>query len=147
MRKPELRNSNGNVDHFYSSAEIFESVVSHAVFVYDKPWINRHAIECWYLCCQLRILDVTSLQYTLYAWKLPAKVKMSCLVWLLKANVLLTLVHGLPSRHATCHQNSSNRSLWMQPPFANNKARISNNPLKNSCLFHNLCYICLTTTL
>ena len=40
---PELRNSNRNADYFYSSAKIFESVASHAVFVYNKLQINRHA--------------------------------------------------------------------------------------------------------
>ena len=39
--KPELRNSNRNAAYFYSSAKLFESVASHAVFVYNiKPWIN-----------------------------------------------------------------------------------------------------------
>ena len=33
---------NGNADYFYSSAKRFESVVSHTVFVFDKPRINRH---------------------------------------------------------------------------------------------------------
>jgi len=40
--KPVLRNSNVNAGYFYSSAEIFESVVSCTEFVYDKPRINRH---------------------------------------------------------------------------------------------------------
>ena len=40
--KPKLRNSNANVDNFYSSAEIFESVASCTEFVYDKPRINQH---------------------------------------------------------------------------------------------------------
>jgi len=60
-KKPELRNSNVNADYFYSSAEIFESVASCTEFIYDKPRINRHASAnaSWYLCFQLRILDVT----------------------------------------------------------------------------------------
>ena len=42
--KPELiiRNSNGNAHYFYSSTKIFKSVVSHTVFGYNKPQINRH---------------------------------------------------------------------------------------------------------
>ena len=43
--KPELRNSNYlKADNFYSSAEIFESVASCTGIVYDKPWIDCHAI-------------------------------------------------------------------------------------------------------
>ena len=40
----------GMLTIFYSSAEIFESVVSHAVFVYDEPGIIQHAISSADIC-------------------------------------------------------------------------------------------------
>ena len=46
---------------FYSSAKIFKSVASHAVFVYNKPWISRHANADICAASSLRILDVTQL--------------------------------------------------------------------------------------
>ena len=81
--KPELRNNNRNADYFYSSAKIFESVARHAVFVYNKPWINRHASTDICAASSVRILDVThydtlNFKISLYALKLPVKVKMSC---------------------------------------------------------------------
>ena len=53
--KPELRNSNRNADYFYSSAKI----ASHAVFVYNKPWINRHANAD--ICKEIRKLTFRAL--------------------------------------------------------------------------------------
>ena len=63
--KPELSNSNVNADYFYSSAEIFESVARCTEFVYDKTQINLHVSTnaSWYLCFQLRILDLIQVYF------------------------------------------------------------------------------------
>jgi len=63
--KPDLSNGDVNADCFYSLAETFKSVASRMEFGYDKPRINRHAtaIVSWYLCFQLRILDVTQIYF------------------------------------------------------------------------------------
>ena len=61
--KPELKNSNRNADYFYSSAKIFKSLASHAVFVYNKPWTNRHASADICAASSVRILDVTQLYF------------------------------------------------------------------------------------
>ena len=47
---PEPKNSQVNAVYFFWSAEIFESVVSHAVFVYNEPRIIRHAISSADIC-------------------------------------------------------------------------------------------------
>ena len=62
--KPELKNGNRDADYFYSSAKIFKSVASHAVFFYSKPWINRHASADICAASSTRILDVTQLYFS-----------------------------------------------------------------------------------
>ena len=47
-----------------ASAKIFKSVASHAVFVYNKPWINRHASADVCAASSVRILDVTQLCFS-----------------------------------------------------------------------------------
>ena len=46
---------------FQSSVKIFKSVASHAVFVYNKLWINRHANADICAARSLKILDGTQL--------------------------------------------------------------------------------------
>ena len=53
-----------DADYFYSSAKIFKSVASHAVFVYNKPWINRHASAAICAASSVRILDVTQFYFS-----------------------------------------------------------------------------------
>ena len=62
--KPELKNGNRNADYFYSSAKVFKSVASHAVFVYNKPWINQHASADICAASSVRILDVTQFYFS-----------------------------------------------------------------------------------
>ena len=62
--KPELRNSNRNADYFYSSAKIFKSVASHAVFVYNKAWKNRHTSADICAANSVTMLDVTKLCFS-----------------------------------------------------------------------------------
>ena len=59
-----------DADYFYSSAKIFKSVASHAVSVYNKPWINRHAISDICAASSVRILDVTQLYFSKSAYLL-----------------------------------------------------------------------------
>ena len=52
------------------SVKIFKSVASHAVFVYNKPWINRHPSADICAASSVRILDVTQLYFSKSAYVL-----------------------------------------------------------------------------
>ena len=55
---------------FYSAVKIFKSVASHAVFVCNKPWINRHSNADICAARSLKILDVTQLYFSKSAFML-----------------------------------------------------------------------------
>ena len=84
---------------FYSAAKIFKSVASHAVFVYNKPWINQHASADISAASSLRILDVTQL-YTFQnqpvCFKITSESENELLNMNFQGKCAIKLVHGLP---------------------------------------------------
>ena len=88
----------------------------------------------WYMCFQLRILDVTEVFVS-------QKYCPLCLNIASKSETEMFSMNNqrqVQNRHATCHQRSSNRSspAGGETSLANHSAKKSNNPQNNSGLCH-----------
>ena len=81
---------------FYSSAKIFKSVASHAVFVYNKPWINRHANADICAASSLKILDNYTFQNQPVCLKITSESENELLNMNFQGKYAIKFVHGLP---------------------------------------------------
>ena len=88
--------------------KIFKSVASRAVFVYNKPWINRHASADICAASSVRILDVTqyyAFQNQTVWFKITSESENELLSMSSKGKCAIQLMHGLqklePSRNVS----------------------------------------------